>query len=811
LLLRCCLQECLTDFPLAHFGEFQSRLAKANAELELLSGHIKANDNATIDALSKECGADVSFLPSILEELSEHVATVAGNVNAAIELTGCHKISPLLRRLTHGAMCNESVYGLTWIWSCLLAISISAFTMLSTRAALYNSVKTKKKSKRKQKAEEDNEFEDYKEFMADYFPDANEWTKEPVGKKVVTLEIDTGSKIKKDPTFETQSTKPLSTNSHDDLDSPDQDTRNCVFIDEGKDEDSDDDSSYASSSSDESDENDGDSSALSSFFTETVSLARRTIQKIRNLPPLLGGNSNYANESLQNSDIILPESPYRAESQAAYRPSPTISAWITPRDNEVPLYATSRVMLSLTPLAPQKLFNFLSRTTPNEEMEPLTPLRPSPYEIDIAPRKLALSPMISPGPSLPKSPAMTRRISSKAIKSQVGSYKKECLVEPSAPVEPRCVSAKEYISQVGSYKKEISVAPSAPVEPCHAPAILPEPSPQKSPVMTRRISSKAFKSQVGSYKEESLVEPSAPVEPRCVSAKEYRSQVGSYKKEIPVDPSAPVEPCHAPAILPGPSPPKSPAVTRFISSKAFKSQVGSYKQESLVEPSAPVEPRCVPAKEYISQVGSYKKESSVAPSAPVEPRHAPAISPGPSPPKSPAMTRRISSKAFKSQVGSYKKECLVEPSAPVEPRCVSAKEYISQVGSYKKEISVEPSAPVEPRHAPVKGYRSEVHRIVQSFENKTPFQPFPLKSRAAAKGYRNRVRIHEEKAAPSEPSPLKPRVPTKGYRSEAKSSDQEADKSFITAMIQKTVRRFTPERPKNVYNRYDRTDSNDFV
>jgi hypothetical protein len=634
LLLRSCLQGCLTDFPLAHFGEFQSRLAKATAELALLSGHIKSNDNATIEALSQECGADVSFLPTVLQELSEHVDTVAGNVKAAVDLTGCHMISPLVRRLTHGALCHESTFGLTWVWACLLALSIFAFTLLSTRAALYNSVKTKKKSKKKLKAEGDTEFEDYKEFMAEYFPDANEWTKEPVGKKVVTLEIDIGSEIKKDPTFETQTTTPLSTDSHDDLDSSDKASRNRAFIDE--DEDSDDDSSYASSSSDESEENDGDSqSALSSFFAETASLARRTIQQIRNLPPLLGGNSSCAQESFEDSDILVPESPYRAESQTAL--SPTMSDWPTPRNNGVPLYASSRVMEVLTPLAPQKIFNFLARTSHNEEMEPLTPSRPSPSEGEIAPRKLALSPLVSPGSPAPKSPAIARRVSTEGFKSQVGSCKKESSVEPSAPVEPRRASVKGYRSQVGSYKKVSSAEPSAPVEP-------------------RRASAKGYRSQVGSYKEESSVEPSAPFEPRRASAKGYRSQVGSYKEES----------------------------------------------------------------------------------------------------------------------------------------------------------SVEPSAPVEPRRASAKGDRSQVRRLVQNFEKGASSEPSPVKSRAAAKRYRSHVRTHEEKEPPSEPSPLKPRPPIKGYIGQAKSSDQDADKSFLTAMIQQTVRRFTPERPKKVYKQYGRTaGSND--
>ena len=544
-----------------------------NADLALLSGHIQTNDNATIEALSKECGADVSFLPSILQELSEHVGTVAGNVNAAVDLTGCHRITPLLRRLTHGTLCNESMNGLTWVWSCSLVISIFAFTLLTTRAALYNSVKTRRKSKRKQKAKDDNEFEDYKEFMVEYFPDANEWTKQPVGeKKVVTLEIDIGSEIKKDPTFETQTTEPLSTDSHDDLDSPVGESRDRAFVDED-DEDSDDDSSYAySSSDDESDEDDGDSqSALSSFLTETASLARRTIQQLRNFPPLLRGNSNRAQEYFQNSDIVLPESPYRGESQAAH--SPTMSDWPTPRDSGVPLYATSRVMQVLTPLAPQKLFNFLSRTTTaNEEMEPLTtPSKPSPSKIDIAPRKLSLSPLISPGPSPPKSPAIARRVSAKGFKNQIKSYKKQSSVEPSAPVEPRRVSAKGYKRQVGSYKKESQVEPSAPVEP-------------------RRVSAKGYKRQVGSYKKESQVEPSAPVEPR-VSATGYRSQVQRMVQNM--EKKTPSEP--------------SPLKSR-TAAKGYVNHARIHEEKATPSAPYPLRPR-VPTKGYKSQGKSSDEEA----------------------------------------------------------------------------------------------------------------------------------------------------------------------------------------------------------
>jgi hypothetical protein len=53
-------------------------------------------------------------------------------------LTGCAKISPVMRKIFYGETCDECVNGLTWMFSSLFAICCSGMIMISLRAALYN-------------------------------------------------------------------------------------------------------------------------------------------------------------------------------------------------------------------------------------------------------------------------------------------------------------------------------------------------------------------------------------------------------------------------------------------------------------------------------------------------------------------------------------------------------------------------------------------------------------------------------------------------------------------------------------------------
>lgn len=98
----------------------------------------------------------------------EKLNDIRGTLTAAIELTGCSSISPVLRRLLYGSTCTRSVEGLTWLWTTLLAMTIVGLLVMSTRAAFYNPVIRGRRGKRREK-----EFDDYKLYMSKYYDTAN--------------------------------------------------------------------------------------------------------------------------------------------------------------------------------------------------------------------------------------------------------------------------------------------------------------------------------------------------------------------------------------------------------------------------------------------------------------------------------------------------------------------------------------------------------------------------------------------------------------------------------------------------------------
>ena len=393
--------------------------------------------------MNQQCGADISFLPAMLHDLHQQVGRVQNSMDDLVELSSCYQISPLVRRLTHGALCNESAYGLTWIYASSIVICVLCFILLTTRAALFNPIKAKKKREKKPKRIAIKEFNEYKEFHSEFYKDANEWAMEPAGKKAVSgsnkIVFDFGSQIAMNPTFETQVTTRLSQDELDQLSNGAD--MNRLFVDE------DDESSWGSSYeslSDESDSssNDGDAhgddddddsqSALTSFLSETKSIAMQSIDKVRNIASMLRttaksrllGNHNDEEESIDDGvGMFLPNlnvkthhnQEYECDDRdddksiaddSLYTTSPTalgsatnkeshhrkdysdgeeendglIRTVETPTNSRIrPLYGGSRIFSSLlTPMAPKKAVFALPRTkaaqieAEDEEMQPLT-------------------------------------------------------------------------------------------------------------------------------------------------------------------------------------------------------------------------------------------------------------------------------------------------------------------------------------------------------------------------------------------------------------------------------------------------------
>jgi hypothetical protein len=395
---------------LAHLEVFSDRVDEAVLYVESLASSLPVDNNQTIYELNEECGADVSFLPGTLNDLKMQLNSLQGSMHSIVDIASCHQISPLVRRITHGAICSESFYGLVWIWACSLVICVLSFVLLTTRAALYNSIIAKKPREQKPKRVVEKEFNDYKDFMATYYEDSNEWKMQPPGKHKV--EFDFGSQIGMNPTFETQATSKDECDNFSegaDINHPVEDE-----ISYG--------SSYDSECSDDSEHTDSDDdsqSAFTSFFVETKSIAMQTIHTMRTIRPLLatfGRSSPKNEEGSMDDDSLFMDTPDR-QSRPSSKDEDGLRRkhkMVTPPSRNLPLFGGSSVLSVLTPMAPQKAFAFLARTNAAEiddgELDPLTPTKPSSLSSDmVPPRQLKLSPYLSPGATLPASPYKPRR------------------------------------------------------------------------------------------------------------------------------------------------------------------------------------------------------------------------------------------------------------------------------------------------------------------------------------------------------------------------------------------------------------------
>lgn len=136
-----------------------------------------------MNAMSDLCGADFAPIVSTTVMLRASLLSIQNDFSSAMRLSSCYSISPILRRVFHGPTCSDTVSGLTWMFSCCLAISILGLTMVSVRAALYNAILRPKRKKRTRRQTE-REWNEYKEYMAKFYPhDVDKWRFHPSPEK----------------------------------------------------------------------------------------------------------------------------------------------------------------------------------------------------------------------------------------------------------------------------------------------------------------------------------------------------------------------------------------------------------------------------------------------------------------------------------------------------------------------------------------------------------------------------------------------------------------------------------------------------
>ena len=190
-------QGCFGESPLEYVHNLDPLIQYIMDAVNLLEENF---DTYTPEEVNRHCANDVHGLLSRLPELKAILRDIQFQIRAAVELTSCHQISPILRRILRGATCSETVDALTWLFGGMCTITILGFTMLTVRAGLFNAVV--RAPRRKRKRERVKEFDEYKEYMAEFYEDADQWNIDlPKKAKPVSVED-----IPRLPTFETEET-----------------------------------------------------------------------------------------------------------------------------------------------------------------------------------------------------------------------------------------------------------------------------------------------------------------------------------------------------------------------------------------------------------------------------------------------------------------------------------------------------------------------------------------------------------------------------------------------------------------------------
>ena len=134
-----------------------------------------------MDRVSEACGSDITPLVDSVQLLVQSLDSIHVNIQAALQLSDCSVITPILRRIFRGTTCDESVIGLTWVFSSFLGITTFGLILLTVRAALFNPILRSPRRERPDRRQ--REWLEYKQFMSRYYADALDWKYHPTPEK----------------------------------------------------------------------------------------------------------------------------------------------------------------------------------------------------------------------------------------------------------------------------------------------------------------------------------------------------------------------------------------------------------------------------------------------------------------------------------------------------------------------------------------------------------------------------------------------------------------------------------------------------
>lgn len=163
--------QCEGQNPLLFLHELEIALVETSGRVTEMTRSFQAADS---HRFSGECEADFSQVNSTFSTLAPILVDVTTAVERLNDLVKCEDINPILDEFAYGPICHDTIDSATWMYYTWLVIVLLIMIMLSTRAALFNTLIPVPKKKRREK-----EFRQYKRFMEQHGFDTSDWILDP--------------------------------------------------------------------------------------------------------------------------------------------------------------------------------------------------------------------------------------------------------------------------------------------------------------------------------------------------------------------------------------------------------------------------------------------------------------------------------------------------------------------------------------------------------------------------------------------------------------------------------------------------------
>ena len=97
-------------------------------------------DSISLEQLSLGCNRDFAPLRRSLSQMVGVMDALLQSSNRAINLLRCERIVPVYTSMVYDATCSYSVSGFTWMFCCLLIVSLCGMIMIMLRSSYQNTI-----------------------------------------------------------------------------------------------------------------------------------------------------------------------------------------------------------------------------------------------------------------------------------------------------------------------------------------------------------------------------------------------------------------------------------------------------------------------------------------------------------------------------------------------------------------------------------------------------------------------------------------------------------------------------------------------